>query len=58
MKLLTSFLEFFATDGAIDERLADQLVLPLVFASGVSDLRTAKVTQHLLTNAAVLNSPC
>jgi len=49
-------LEFFATDGAIDERLADQLILPLAFASGVSHLRTSKVTQHLLTNAEVLRT--
>lgn len=49
-------LEFLATDGAIDERLADQLVLPLAFASGISRLRTSKVTQHLLTNAEVLRT--
>jgi RNA 3'-terminal phosphate cyclase (ATP) len=49
-------LEFFATDGAIDERLADQLILPLAFASGISRLRTSKVTQHLLTNAEVLRA--
>lgn len=49
-------LEFFGTDGAIDERLADQLILPLAFSSGVSQLRTSKVTQHLLTNAEVLKA--
>ena len=47
---------FLGTDGAIDERLADQLMLPLAFASGISELRTSKVTQHLLTNAAVLRT--
>ena len=36
------------------ERLADQLILPLAFASGISRLRTSKVTQHLLTNVGVL----
>jgi len=49
-------LDFVATDGAIDERLADQLILPLAFASGISKLRTSKVTQHLLTNAEVLRT--
>jgi RNA 3'-terminal phosphate cyclase (ATP) len=47
---------FLDTDGAIDERLADQLILPLAFASGTSKLRTSKVTQHLLTNAEVLRT--
>lgn len=47
---------FLATDGAVDEHLADQLLLPLVFASGPSLLRTARVTQHLLTNAQVIQA--
>lgn len=46
--------EFLATDGAIDEYLADQLVLPLAFAPGVSELRTSRVTQHLVTNAEIV----
>ena len=45
---------FLATDGAIDQYLADQLMLPLAFAGGESLLRTSKVTQHQLTNAAVI----
>lgn len=45
---------FLATDAAVDEHLADQLILPLAGAGGVSELRTAKVTQHLLTNAEVV----
>jgi len=49
-------LDFLSTDGAVDERLADQLILPLAFASGLSKLRTSKVTQHLLTNAEVLRT--
>jgi RNA 3'-terminal phosphate cyclase (ATP) len=47
---------FLDTDGAIDERLADQLILPLAFAQGTSRLRTSKVTPHLLTNAEVLRT--
>ncbi len=47
---------FLASDGAIDEYLADQLLLPLAFAGGPSRFRTARVTQHLLTNAGILQS--
>jgi RNA 3'-terminal phosphate cyclase (ATP) len=45
---------FLATDGAIDQYLADQLLLPLAFADGESQLRTSQVTLHLLTNAAII----
>ena len=46
--------EFFSTDGAIDPYLADQLILPLAYVPGTSELRTAKITQHLLTNAEIV----
>jgi RNA 3'-phosphate cyclase len=49
-----AFEAFLATDGAIDEYLADQLLLPLAFAAGRSELRTNKVTQHLATNGWVI----
>ena len=49
-----ALLAFLATDGAVDEYLADQLLLPLALADGVSRLRTGRVTRHLLTNAAVI----
>jgi RNA 3'-terminal phosphate cyclase (ATP) len=45
---------FLATDGAVDQHLADQLIVPLALAPGVSEVRTSKVTQHLLTNADVV----
>lgn len=48
------FMAFLATDGAIDHYLADQLVLPLALASGASDIRTSKVTEHLTTNAGII----
>jgi RNA 3'-terminal phosphate cyclase (ATP) len=48
--------KFLATNGAIDEYLADQLLLPLAFADGPSEYRTAKVTQHLVTNAEVIRA--
>ena len=43
-------LHFLAIDGTIDERLADQLILPL------ARLRTSQVTRHLLTNSEVLRT--
>ncbi len=44
------------TDGAIDEYLADQLLVPLTFAPGISEIRTSKVTQHLITNAEIIQA--
>jgi RNA 3'-phosphate cyclase len=49
-------LGFLHSDGAIDSFLADQLLLPLAFIPGLSEFRTSKVTQHLLTNAAIIGS--
>jgi RNA 3'-terminal phosphate cyclase (ATP) len=48
------FLSFLATSGAIDHYLADQLILPLALASGVSEIRTSKVTEHMTTNASII----
>ena len=48
--------EFMASEGAIDQYLADQLLLPLSFADGPSSLHASKVTQHLLTNAEVIQA--
>jgi RNA 3'-terminal phosphate cyclase (ATP) len=48
--------KFLATNGAVDEYLADQLLLPLAFADGPSEVRTAKVTPHLLTNAEIIRA--
>lgn len=48
-------LEAFLRSGAaMDERLADQLLLPLCLAGGPSQFTTCRVTQHLLTNAEVV----
>lgn len=49
-------LAFLRGPGTVDEYLADQLLLPLALASGESQFRTARVTRHLLTNAAVLQT--
>lgn len=49
------FLSFHEVDDSpVDPHLADQLLLPLAFAEGVSQFATTEVTQHLLTNAEVI----
>jgi RNA 3'-terminal phosphate cyclase (ATP) len=45
---------FMVTDGCVDEYLADQLLLPLAFASGISIFKSAKITHHLITNSEVI----
>jgi len=47
---------FLATDGTVDPYLADQLLLPLSLANGPSVLHTSRVSEHLLTNAAILRA--
>lgn len=47
---------FLATSGAVDPYLADQLLVPLAFAAGRSQITTSRVTGHLRTNAAVVGS--
>jgi len=45
-------MEAFDGSGAtVDEHLADQLVLPALFADGASEYRTSRVTEHLRTMA-------
>ena len=46
--------KFLATDAAIDEFLADQILLPLSLADNKSTFTTAKITNHLITNAKVI----
>ena len=38
----------------VDEHAADQLVLPLALAEAPSDFAVTRITQHLLTNVAVI----
>ncbi|RYG32554.1 hypothetical protein EON81_20350, partial [bacterium] len=42
---------FEATDAAVDEHLADQLLLSMLFADGPSEYVTNRVTEHLRTMA-------
>jgi RNA 3'-terminal phosphate cyclase (ATP) len=51
-----ALLAYLETGGCIDQYLADQLLLPLAFASGISEFSTSQVTQHLVTNAAVIHA--
>lgn len=51
-----SLHRFLESDGAIDQYLADQMLLPLSFAGGQSQIHTAKITQHLLTNAHIIRA--
>lgn len=50
------FGRFLATDAAIDEYVADQLVIPLLLVPDTSEFRTARVTRHLLTNIEVVQA--
>lgn len=43
-----------ASGSAIDAWLADQLLLPLALAAGVSELSVSRISQHLSSNAALL----
>jgi RNA 3'-terminal phosphate cyclase (ATP) len=47
-------LDYFRAEYPVDPHSADQLVLPLAFAEGPSEYRVTRVTQHLLTNIAVV----
>jgi RNA 3'-phosphate cyclase len=49
-----ALLAFLETDAALDQYLADQLILPLSLATGPSLLHTNQITQHLLTNAEIM----
>lgn len=49
-----AFLEFWGTGRAVDEHLADQLLIALALGGGPSRYTTARVTSHLRTNADVV----
>lgn len=43
-------MNFLKTDAAVDQYLADQLVLLISLAEGRSAITTSKITRHLITN--------
>ena len=47
------FLERF---GVVHQYLADQLLLPIVFAESASEFNTCRITNHLLTNIEVIKA--
>lgn len=51
-----ALLVFLDGPAAVDEHLADQMLLPLALTPGRSELRTAHVTRHLLTNVRVIGA--
>jgi len=50
----SELLDFCRSEGAVDEHLADQLLLPAAVIEGETSYTTTTVTQHLLTNAYVI----
>jgi RNA 3'-terminal phosphate cyclase (ATP) len=54
-KALNELARYLKTDAAFDYHLADQLLVPLALASGESRFTTSAVSEHLLTNAHVIN---
>ena len=51
-----AFETFVASEGVIDQYLADQLLLPLALANGPSEFSTSQITPHLATNAEVIRA--
>jgi RNA 3'-terminal phosphate cyclase (ATP) len=50
----SEFFQFLASDAAVDEHLADQLVLYMALAKGRSSIVTERITKHLKTNIWVV----
>ncbi|MUG96405.1 RNA 3'-terminal phosphate cyclase [Scytonema sp. UIC 10036] len=48
------FLKFHETGAPVDEHLGDQLLLPAALASTRSEYRVAVVSNHLTTNASII----
>lgn len=49
-----AFLDYYRGRGALDPHLADQMALPMALARGVSRVTAAVLTNHLYTNAHVI----
>jgi len=47
-------MAFLKADTCVDHHLADQILLPLALIKGTSRFTTHRITQHLLTNAHVI----
>ncbi|MHC4661471.1 MAG: RNA 3'-terminal phosphate cyclase [Planctomycetota bacterium] len=53
-KACREFSDFLEGTGAVDKRLADQILLPCALADGQSVYTTTEITQHTLTNAEII----
>ena len=51
-----ALIKFVESGGAIDQYLADQILLPLSLVQGESQFHTCQVTSHLLTNAEIMRA--
>ncbi len=51
-----AFRFYLDRPGAVDEYLADQMVIPMALAEGASEITTVKITQHLRTNVEVIRA--
>jgi RNA 3'-phosphate cyclase len=49
-------IKFIESGGAVDQYLADQILLPLSLVQGESQFHTCQVTSHLLTNAEIMRA--
>ena len=52
------FLEFHRSSGAVDQYLADQLLLPAILQRNRTQFSCSKITQHLLTNTEIICKFC
>ena len=51
---IESLMEYLISGSAVDQYLADQLLVPLSFAVQKSEFSTSKITSHLMTNAEII----
>lgn len=53
-EVVEALLAFLRSEAAVDPFLADQLLLPMALAEGTSHMTTSRLSQHLFTNAWVI----
>ncbi|NDJ76545.1 MAG: RNA 3'-terminal phosphate cyclase [Chloroflexi bacterium] len=53
---VTALLHFHDSEAAVDEHLADQLIVAMVLAQGQSTLSTTTISRHLRTNIDVVRA--
>jgi RNA 3'-terminal phosphate cyclase (ATP) len=53
-EVVDRFSAYDSRECAVDRYLADQLLLPMALAGGRSEMTVAEITQHLITNAYII----